>query len=472
MRRFITSPFPDWRSATLLAGAGLLAYLNTFSGAFQFDDYRSIVNDSRLDDLPTFLDHIAGTIRPLLKATLFADRLLWGEDPAGYHLLNLLLHLGSGLFFYAIVAQLADESAPPAMAVPSGFVPFWAAMLFLVHPLGTETVTYLSGRATGLMAFFYLVGLHLYLRAAYTGALACFVLALLSKETAVTFPAVLLLVEVVVRARRGEQPGAALVRVHSRFWGTLLLFLAAAAMHPRYAYLFEYSLGIRPLYENLLTQVNVVAYALTLFFIPARLNFDHDFPAYISVFAWPTPLALVLLPGLVVLAVLRARVQPLFAFGVLWFFLQVLPTNSLLPRYDALSERNLYLPAAGLLLALVSAWSALEGRLRATVREPRWAAAGMALRVLPFAVIAFLIGATLSRNTVYRDAVVLWRDAAQKSPAKSRPRVNLGHAYYLAGDSDRAIEQFRIALALDRDNPAAQENLRAVWQIRSRQGGP
>ena len=93
----------------LLVSAGAIAYANGFAGVFLFDDYRSIVEDARLDTLQTFLAHLPGMIRPLLKATFLADRAVWGTDPAGYHLLNLCLHLGSGLLLYGIVKQLADE---------------------------------------------------------------------------------------------------------------------------------------------------------------------------------------------------------------------------------------------------------------------------------------------------------------------------------------------------------------------------
>ena len=255
-------------------------------------------------------------------------------------------------------------------------VPLGAALLFLVHPLGTETVTYLSGRATGLAAFWYLAGLLLYLRAsrpghsprmlswAHVGAIGCFMLALLSKETAITFPLALLLVEIVARRTRGSALRTIVVRLHTPFWAVLLVFLGAAAMTPRYRVLLDAALNTRPFYEHLISQLNVVGYATTLVVAPGRMNFDHDFPQYASMLAWPTPIALALLLGLIALAVGRARAQPLLAFGIGWFFLQLLATNSVLQREDLLSERNLYLPAAGLFLALASTWYALERTYR------------------------------------------------------------------------------------------------------------
>ena len=459
----------------VLGCAGAAAYANSFGGVFLFDDYQSIVDDSRLENIRTFLAHLPGMIRPLLKATLLADRWVWGLNPAGYHLLNLCLHLGSGLLFYAILKQLVDEASPSHAATETNTVALGAALLFLVHPLGTETVTYLSGRATGLASFWYLAGLLLYLRAsrpghspptlskAHVGAIGCFALALLSKETAITFPLALLLTEIVARRTRGSALRTIVVRLHTPFWAVLFVFLATALMTPRYRFLLDQALNTRPFYEHLISQLNVIGYAATLVVAPSRMNFDHDFPQYASMLAWPTPVALALLLGLIALAIGRARAQPLLAFGIGWFFLQLLATNSVLQRADLLSERNLYLPAAGLFLALASAWYALEKYFVERVSEPR-GPVRQGLGILSIVVVALFLSTTVARNAIYRDPVLFWTDAVNKSPAKARPRVNLGYAYASAGDLPRATDQFRIALALDPDNPAAQKGLRAAWE--------
>jgi hypothetical protein len=466
----------------VLGCAGAAAYANSFAGVFLFDDYQSIVEDSRLENVQTFLAHLPGMIRPLLKATLLVDRLAWGLNPAGYHLLNFCLHVGSGLLLYAILERLVDEANPSRAATETRMVPLGAALLFLVHPLGTETVTYLSGRATGLAAFWYLAGLLFYLRAsqpghnpnmlsrAHVGAIGCFALALLSKETAITFPLALLLTEIVARRTRGTALRSIVVRLHTPFWAVLFVFLGAALVTPRYRVLLDVALNTRPFYEHLISQLNVVGYATTLVVAPGRMNFDHDFPQYASVLDWPTPIALVLLLGLIALAVSRGRAQPLLAFGIGWFFLQLLATNSVLQRTDLLSERNLYLPAAGLFLALASAWYALERRIADWVSVSHGPVL-RGLRVLSIVVVALFISTTVARNAIYSDPVVFWTDAVNKSPAKARPHVNLGHAYVLVGDLPRATDQFRIALKLDPDNPAAQQGLRAAWEHGSDSSG-
>jgi tetratricopeptide (TPR) repeat protein len=477
--RFESSSGP---AAAILAGAALIAYANSFFGAFQFDDFPTILEDSRLDSLAAFCSQLTHMIRPFLKFTFFLDRRLYGENPLGYHLLNFLLHLGSALLVYVILRQASASSAAAAASGGGALapVPFWTALLFLVHPIATETVTYISGRATGLMAFCFLAALCLFITSTesernptifslrYWGALLCFGLSLLSKEAAVTLPVALLLWDVVLRRRRGTALRQAFLRWHLLFWVLLLLFLLLAYLHPRYAYLARYSLALRPWYENLLSQVNTVCFALSLFFVPSLLNFDHDLPLYRSLWQWPTPLSLLLLAALLAAAFFSRRKAPLLSFGLFWFFLQLAPTNSLVPRYDLLSERNLYLASIGFFLSLAECARLLVNKLigggvGAPHSPPTGPTRARVLWALGSLLVLSLIFSTISRNRIYRDQLTLWTDAARKSPRKPRAHNNRGYAYYLRGDFPHAIEEFRFALSLDRDYQDAQQNLRNAW---------
>jgi tetratricopeptide (TPR) repeat protein len=302
--------------------------------------------------------------------------------------------------------------------------------------------------------------------AGYGGGLISFVLALLSKEAAVTLPCALLLWHIVFRQGAPDHRSYSW-RLHLPFWAVLLLGLGFAWSHPRYAYLAHLRLEIRPIYENLLTQVNAVAYALSLFFLPTRLNFDHDLAVFHSFFQWPTPLSLLLLGGLMAAAVWSLRRAPFFSFGILWFFIQILPTNSVVPRYDILSERNLYLPSLGIFLSVVALSVHLAPKL--TISSPTLAPA--VIKAASLLVIAGLFVSTVSRNRIYRDQLTFWADAVRKSPQKARTHNNLGYAYFLAGDLDSAMEEFRTALSLNRDLVSAQQNLLDVWRLKQRRLG-
>ena len=446
----------------ILFAVTAINYFSAFYGDFQYDDSLTILDNPHVDSFNAFIGHLDHMVRPVLYATFLIDRSLYGLNPAGYHLLNILLHLGSGLLLYRILTSaLSDEGTT---------IPFWTTLLFLIHPIATETVTYISGRASGLMTFFNLLALYWYIRAArqsngarrlyLSGAIASFLLSIGSKETAVTFPLILLLWDWLITGKRVSDIRATLISNHLAFWAVLLLAAAWAWGHPRYPALAEFSFTIRPFYEHLLSELHATAYALLLLVSPWNQNFDHDLPLFHSLTQWPLPLDLLLLSVVMAGAFFSARRLPLLAFGLGWFFIQLLPTT-LIPRNDLLSERNLYLPAIGLLLAIVALGSHFIDRLLTVIRRPALVRFG--LTVPATALIGLLFLFTHQRNLLYQDRLLLWSDAVQKSPNKARPHNNLGYAYSLHGDWDSAIEQFRIAAQLDSDYILAQENLRDAY---------
>ena len=427
----------------LIVAAAAAAWWNAFGGAFLYDDI-NILNAPVPENPAGFLYGLDGAIRPLAALSYLADRVLWGDDPAGYHLLNVLLHLGSALLVWSLVDRLAPARRGVAL---------WTALLFAVHPMATEAVTYVSGRPTAMMGFLYLAALRLHLAGRRGWALSAFAGALACKEIAVTLPLALLLADAVALGHRGPALRADLRR-HLPFWLLLAAALALGALHPRYGALLAESLALRSPIENLAVQAQAVAYSLVLFADPRQLSMVHHLDLATS-FADPAAMAAGL--ALLVLVVAAARRgHPLEAFGVLWFVLQLLPTNSLLPRLEILSERNLYLASAGLYVAFVSLAARLAQRI-----QPRLRAAAPALGI---AAVCALAGATLARNALYADPVAFWSDAVAKAPASDAARVNLGYSHYLAGRRDEAIAHFRAALAIDRDNPVAQANLRALFR--------
>jgi protein O-mannosyl-transferase len=453
-----------FRLAMLLCTVTVAVYFSAFSGDFHYDDLSAILDNPHLDEWRTFIGHLDHMVRPVLYASFLLDRSLYGADPTGYHLLNLLLHLGSGILVYSILSSAVTEK--------DSSIPFWAALLFLVHPIATETVTYISGRASGLMTFFYLFAFLLYIKASeqsqtltlrllyLSGAVASFMLAIGSKETAVMLPVILLLWDTLIRRLNGPDLRDAILVRHSPLWVSLLLAALWAWSHPRYTALAQFSFGIRPLWDHLLTQVHAILYSLVLCFTPWKQNFDHDLPLFHSLTQWPLPLDLLLVFGLVAVSILLARRLPLVAFGLAWFFIQLLPT-SVIPRNDLLSERNLYLPSIGLFIALVSLGAHFTQWLLTVLPRPDFArlvSASLAT-ILILSICLF----TYQRNSVYEDRLLLWSDAVRKSPNKARPHNNLGYAYALRDDWDRAIEEFRTAARLDPDFLLARKNLRDAY---------
>lgn len=447
----------------LLMTIGAGVYAGAFLGAFQYDDGFAILLNPHLDRVEVFVGHLDHMVRPVLHATFLLDRSLYGDDPAGYHLLNLLLHLGCGLLVYRILSR--------ALAEDTRYVPLGTAVLFLVHPIQTEAVTYISGRATGLMAFFYLLAFLLYLQASestgngrirpmlMSGATASLVLSLGSKETAMTFPLAVLLWDVLIRRLDSAALRKAIARYHLPFWLVVCAVAVWGAQHPRYGELARFSWELRPWTATVLSELHAAWYAAWLMICPWKQNFDHDLPVFHSAFQWPVPLELAGATGLAITAVITARRVPLVSFGIGWYILHLIPV-SVIPRADLLSERNLYLPSIGFLLAFVSLISLMVDRMSVGLAWRR-------LSPIPGAVVLVIVVGlgfmTVQRNALYRDPVLLWSDTVRKSPNKARPHNNLGSAYGMRDDWDRAIQEYRTAAQLDPDYALARNNLRDAY---------
>jgi tetratricopeptide (TPR) repeat protein len=426
----------------LLAIAVLLAWFGALTGPFQFDDHNVIAGNPAVHSLAAWWDSMPG-IRPLLKLT-YALNWSAGESPLGFHLFNIVVHAANAILAFQLLRALRPGGAPDAVA-------FAAALLFALHPVQTEAVTYVSGRSVSLMALFYLGSLLAYVRTdagrPWRGralSAALFAAALMVKETAVTLPLALLLVDAL--RGRGEARGA--LRRQALHWGVLAAALLAAALSPAYRHLAEVSLATRPLAANLLTQANAWFWLAGQLAMPWRLNADPDLPV---VMAWSAQAAaqVAVILGLLAGAVILWRRQRWLAFSLLWIFLHLAPTNSLLPRLDVANDRQLYLAALGAFAAMAAGLQWLP-----VFARRRWLApavlAGLAL---------VLGGATMARNQVYASQADFWEDAAAKSPGKPRVHNNLGWAYQQEGRYEDARQAYLRALRIDPDYWRARINL-------------
>lgn len=437
---------PSARGAALLVlAAVLLAYANALGGPFQFDDWWAVADNPAIHDLGSWWRSLPG-IRPLLKLSYALN---WQLAPApwSFHAVNIAIHAGNALLLLAIARRclpaLAPQSPAPGLAALA-----WALLLAL-HPAATEAVTYISGRSIGLSTLCYLAAILAHLhgddgdRRARALTLAGFALALAVRETAATLPLALLLLDR-CRGRSWRQA----LQAQRWLWGLLALALLAAALTPGYRSFLAWSLQTREPGEQLLAQLVAHRYLVTGPLL-GRLNIDPDLrlPAGLE------PGLLVLPTALLVLAALawrRRRQQPWIGFALAWYLLHLLPSHSLLPRFDLGNDRHLYLALPGALLPLALAVAQL--------RPPRLAATTLLLLALALA------GRTWQRNADYRSELALWQATVAASPHKPRPWVNLGWARQLAGDRQGAITAYRCALTFDPNHPQARLNLVALGQ--------
>ena len=403
----------------------LVAYLPSLLGPFHFDDYNVIVDYDTVHSWHTLFDRAGAGVRALLKASYALN---WTIDPAplGFHLVNIALHAANAVLLYFIGRRLMPDNVRNYSLLP--------ALLFALHPMQTEAVTYISGRSSSLMATFYLGAILAYLRGAHWGwSCLLFVLALATRETAVTLPAALLLIEI---CRRTDW--RTIMRRQAPHWALLGVGAIVVLLNQRYWDLLAYGYGERSLHDNLLTQIGAVSYLIWHLISLSDLNID---PALPTVTEWTATLGFqaVLLFALLAIGLLNIRRRPWLAFGILWFFLQLVPTNSIVPRIDAANDRQVYLACWGLFFALTT-----------LIEWPR---------VVAVALCLVFAAASILRQGDYWDEITLWEASVRSSPWNARAHNNLGYAYYEAGQKEDARREYHAALFWDPGFQKAKGNL-------------
>jgi tetratricopeptide (TPR) repeat protein len=452
-----------------------LAYSNSLRAGFHYDDAHHVVENPFLRDLryvphyfhrPDMFSALPGhdMYRPLVLAT-FAWNYHWGGyDPLAWRLTAIALHafcaVGVLLTFRVLRRRLTPDA--PESATLGGFV---AALVFSIHPVLTETVDYASARSSLLAGALTLWAYFLHAkcegargpaRALFrAGSLLAFVAALLSKEIAIVFPA-LLLAEALLR-RRGYLEAVPPALVAALYLLARRQLLGAAVMdfaahEASVARADPGSGGARPILHNLFTQARVVAAYFAMVLFPRGLCVDR----YVRVSRSPFEPG-VLLGGAAILALLLAafrlrRRRPLASFGILWFFFALAPTSSVIPLNVVMNEHRLYLPCVGLALGFAPALLRLS--------RPVLGAAAVTLLAL-----------TLQRNADWSDPVRLWESAVRVSPESAGAWNSLGVQLSARGEHRSALDAFQRALALDPASWSAAFNLGTTNLRRGRETG-
>ena len=424
--------------------AGALALLLFFvfelygpalNGPFLFDDrafafFRPDFNPDQ--PFPAWLR--AGGTRPLLLASFWLNFRISGAEPYSYHALNVLMHFLNGLLIGLAVwkvLQLAGEAKPRA-ALLAGF----AGLLFLVHPVQTESVAYVSSRSEVLSLMFFLAAFAVFLwrgEAIGWGASAAVLvlagLAAASKEHAVTLPALLLLTDYFFR------PGLSLegIRRNWRLYVPMLAGgVAAAVLILRLlASADTAGFGLRDLtwYQYFFTQGRAIWTYLRLYVLPVDLNIDPEFPISRTAFEHGGILWWVALLGLAAAAWIYRRKYPLACYGLLVFLVLLAPTSTVVPIRDPIAERRMYLPFFGLLMITLEF-------------ARRWRTTAMTFAASTGVLLLIFSVATYRRATVWSSPLALWEDTVRKSPSKARPRFQLAYALYESGRCGPAVDEF------------------------------
>ena len=443
-----------------------LIYSGSFNTPWVLDDPPNITQNTRLriDNLmPETLwqtlhakPFAPGSLyRPVANLSFALNWYIGQDNPFGYHVVNLVIHILASIFLLQTIILLfrtpALEKYSPQDAF---FIAMLATVLWSINPIQTQAVTYIVQRMASLAAMFYIWAMYWYLRFRLTDVPAqrqlhlllcglCYLLSAGSKENGAILPLSLLALEFIFFSRPTEPVYQTTRKVFITVGIAIIPLGLWYCFRHHYFQNFFAPIGSRPysLYERLLTEPGIVIFYLSLIFypLPQRLSVDHGVTIAHSFFSpWSTLPAIVILFGLLLTAVLLRKKQPILSFAILFFFINHLIESTIIPLELIFEHRNylpsmfLFMPVAAGLLYLLKIYSTQNRIIYGTI-----------LLFIPF----LLIGtgwSTYLRNTVWASEKSLWLDAARKAPDNARAYAKLGE---LAGwNPERSPGQLALAI--------------------------
>jgi protein O-mannosyl-transferase len=453
----------------VIIAAGVIAvYGRTLSVPLLFDDVDAIGRNLTIRHWSTALwppPNITPSGRPVLNLSLAVNYAIGGTAVWSYHALNLVIHALAGLTLFGIVRRTLVRRRREDASV----IAFGAALLWAMHPLQTESVTYIVQRAESLMGLFYLATMYCFIRGADAdgwfqrswfalSAGAC-LLGMATKEVMVSAPLIVLLYDrtfVAGTFREAWRSRWGLYVALAATW-LLLVGLVASAGWDRNG-MAGFDVGITP-WAYWLTQFEAVVHYLSLSVWPHPLVFEYG-TFWVS---RPTELALYALVviglALAVLIALFKRSELGFLGG--WFFAILAPTSIMPGRVQMIVEHRMYLSLAAVIVAGVAG-------LHHLLRKLRSCGPVVGIPSVPVAfVLTLALGMgllTARRNEDYRSELSIWSDTVAKRPDNARAHNNLGNAWSaMPGQLNSAIAQFQESLRLRADFAEAHNNLGVAW---------
>ena len=461
---------PFWREAAIiliLASSVFLLYLPTLEYPFVFDDGHNIVNNPYIHMNEITLENLKNAgfksptpNRPLANISFALNYYFQRSNVSGYRLVNILIHIMCGILIYFLVRTTLSSFGANAAGTQWRWTPFFSALIWLVHPLQTQSVTYVVQRMNTMAAMFYILSLFLYVSARlrshqrkkwilYTGCLIAGVFAVGTKENAATLPVFIFLYEWYFF----QDMSRTWLKKNFFYFALLFGFMVLALFlfvgsHPVEKIVAGYEGRNFTLNQRVLTEFQVVVFYLSLLFVPhpSRLNLDHDFPLSLSLTTpFTTLVSILAITALTALALYGARKERFLSFCIFWFLGNLVIESSVI-ALEIIFEHRTYLP----LVFSIPACVFLVGRYL----KFEW------FKVLAMILVAAVFALwTYDRNTVWQDEVALWKDCIKKSPGKDRPYYNLGLALEKSGQSEGAIQSYLQAVRINPNHFQAYNNL-------------
>ncbi|MBF0485794.1 MAG: tetratricopeptide repeat protein [Candidatus Omnitrophica bacterium] len=451
----------------LLSLAGGLLYLNCLPNEMFWDDNDFILHNIYIQDwqywTKFFTDNIISGAhlisnywRPMLQFVFAIEWHLWGNWVYGWHAVSILFHTADGVLIFLIIKKLRQEDH---------WLAFLTSAMFIIHPAQTEAVVYPNAMGDSLATFFILLGIYFYTRSAgkmlnrhYFLALACYPLAILSKETGILLVAFLAILDFfMLHEPRWNSVGKIFKRL-SPFMAIAIGYIILRATVLNFSNSFNFYNESNAFTSHtgtrILTFFKVLSLHAGFLFIPYDLRVERALELPKSILELDVLWGIALLTGLITAAVKYWKKTPLITFGIAWFLIALTPTSNIFVIINGMVyEHWLYTAMIGLWLVVF--WLGIRLAGNKTLRP--WLVFLTAVVFIGFSV------RTMWRNTDWRTAIGFYEKLAPTCPKSYKVINNLGMEYAEKGLADKAEIAYKKAIALDPKNAVAYHNLANIY---------
>ncbi|MFH1427190.1 MAG: tetratricopeptide repeat protein [Patescibacteria group bacterium] len=472
----------------ILLVAGLIIYGNSFNNEFFWDDNDSIVNNIYIKDWQNFSKFFSENLiagagqtsnywRPVLLISFALDYHIFGLNPFGFHLINTLLHIFVAWLVFIILHLLLKKNQKKLSDIfqeISKFyiLPFLVSLFFLIHPLQTEAVSYIAGRADPLSSVFFLLAILFYLIYRlnknkliwqYGLALLFFIFGLFTKEQVILLPGIILLIEIILLTKKFNKES--IIKILKLI---LPFVLISASYFLIRVFLLDFNdllsgTEYQPDYDqNILFRFFTFTYVMILYFkllfIPFSLQMAPEVPVITSFFTYSVLVFVIIFIDIIIISILTWRKNRFIAFGFLWFILILLPRINIISINRPMYEHWLYLPMIGFWLALFSLLALLFQYIKTKIPKQSILLVYLGLVIIIVYFFGFSI-LTIKRNNDWQNPISFYEKNLRNTPSSYIQHNNLGMAYAEAGREEEAINEYKKAIALKDIYPQVHYNL-------------
>ena len=444
---------------------GFIIYSNILHSPLELDDASLLEKSQLIHNNSVFIKF--NQPRYIGLITFALNYRIHKLDVFGYHLINIIIHIMNAVVVFLIAKKIFAIAGQDSRKNISFYAPFITALIFLVHPVQTQAVTYISQRFTSLAALFAMISILLYLEfrtrepreySLLIFSIVCALAAYKTKENTAALLLIIIAIELIFFRRSSVPVKQKLLYLVPYFLLLGVIAISFTGVQHQFDKIREQveikskqTESISRL-QYLMTEFRVVVTYMRLLVLPVHQSIDYYFELSQSMFEMSTLLSFCVILLFLLIAILSASEFPVSSFGILWFFIFLIVESSVIPIADVIFEHRIYLPSVGLIIALIYF-------LYRIIPQRAWKILTIALG----AVIVTLSIAAYARNEVWKDRVELWGDAVKKFPENPRAHLNLGISLAEKGRDEEAIKELETGLLNDKSSAMARSDLALLY---------